>query len=999
MLYPQYFIDDLKNRADLVRIIEPYAPLKKKGANWMGCCPFHQEKTPSFSVNPSKGFYKCFGCLEENELIWTDKGLKPIGQVCFCDKVFDLNGELREITHIVHKESDVLLGVSTDVFRYDPLWLTPDHTCLFVRREDAVKNLPYLVNTAERLKFRSDSKRARRSKKYQNILKLTEENAESMRVGDYLAFPVVSELLRNNLSLKVEGIVNPKKNLVNGYRIEELPVNERTARLYGLWLAEGSVGRGFVRWTFGSKETDYAEEVVSILKDEFNLTASIYHHGAYKNICEVNCSKTDLAKQLVYWFGKGAASKKIPSESLFWSVNIQKALLKGYRDGDGNGVGLTRSVSRELSYGLFALAVQAKEFISLLRNDEYTDKNGQIHKEYWTQYPRMRESLRGFYETIEGTEYYLSSIKEIKQKHEPSRVVDITVKGTNSFTTKLATVHNCGKGGTAFNFVMEIEGLNFPEAIKRVAEISGVPLPEPIDDQKYEQSKKRKQEQKKIADQVIELNQIALEFWENHLRENNAHAKAARDYLEKRQISLETQKAFHIGFAPDSWDSLLNLLKEKGADEKLIEQSGLVSKNEEKNRIYDRFRGRIIFPVLDVNGNPVAFGARILAQGEPKYLNSPETPAYIKGEHLYGLFQNKEEIRQKKFAILVEGYLDLLALYQFGVRNTAASLGTAFTEQQARLLGRFTKKVVINYDGDKAGIKAARRAVEVLLPEDFEIKVLILPDGQDPDDFIRANGADSYNHLRGSAFSYLQFVLEESVRERNLALPKHKAEAIEEVLPMISTIRNPIQKRESFDQAMSFLRLDDQILRRDLWKNVKLGARLESESVRQQVARATQAKMTVAEQHLLELLIYDRELRDLILPQIEETDYEMLATASVFRALLVIHQNGLEVTLKNLLELTEDDEAASDFVPVLLLSEPAREKDEAIDEALTEAENCVAALRAMAISRRILEISQELVFAEQNQDFALRDTLVNEQIELARMKRTLENRNFENHGY
>ena len=557
----------------------------------------------------------------------------------------------------------------------------------------------------------------------------------------------------------------------------------------------------------------------------------------------------------------------------------------------------------------------------------------------------------------------------------------------------------CGKGGSAFNFVMEIEGLNFPEAIKRVAEISGVPLPEPIDDKKYEQNKKRKQEKKKIADEVIELNKIALRFWENQLEENNPQAQTARDYLEKREISVETQKTFHIGFAPDSWDSLLNLLKEKGADEKLIELSGLVAKNEEKNRTYDRFRGRIIFPVLDINGNPIAFGARILGQGEPKYLNSPETPAYIKGEHLYGLFQNKEEIRQKKFAILVEGYLDLIALYQFGVKNTAASLGTAFTAEQAKLLGRFARKVVVNYDGDKAGVKAARRAIEPLLAEDFEIKVLILPDGKDPDDFIRASGTDSYNNLRGQAFPFLQFVLEETVRERNLALPKAKAEAIEEILPVLSSVRNPIQKRESFDQSMSFLRMDDQILRRDLWKTVKLGGRLETETIRQQVARATQAKMTVAEQRLLELLIYDRELREVILPQIEETDYESLATATIFRALFVIHQNGLEVTHQNLLELTDMDETASDFVPVLLMSEPARESDEAIDEVLTEAENCVAALRTMAISNRILDISQELIIAEQNNDEELRNALVNEQIKLARMKRNLENRNYENHGY
>ena len=554
----------------------------------------------------------------------------------------------------------------------------------------------------------------------------------------------------------------------------------------------------------------------------------------------------------------------------------------------------------------------------------------------------------------------------------------------------------CAKGGNVYTFLMEIEGLNFPEAIKRVAEITGVVLPEPIDDKNYEQNKKRKQEKKQIADQVIELNKYALEFWENHLLDNNAHSKAAREYLENREISIETQKDFHIGFAPDSWDAILTLLKEKGADEKLIETSGLVSVNEEKNRVYDRFRGRIMFPVLNVDGNPIAFGARILGQGEPKYLNSPETPAYIKGEHLYGLFQSKAEIKQKKFVILVEGYLDLIALYQFGIKNTAASLGTAFTPVQAKLLSRVAKKVVVNYDGDGAGVKAARRAIETLLAEDFEIKVLILPDGKDPDDYIRANGAESYNLVRGHAFPYLQFVLETAARSRNLAVPKQKAEAIEDVLPVISGVRNPIQKRDSFDQAMNFLRVDDAILKRDLWKSVKLGSKIETEIVKQQVARATQAKMTVAEQRLLELLIYDNELRAHILPQIEETDYEMLATANVFRALFEIRKTGAEISLDNLLELVADDETAQDFVPVLMMSEPLRETGEAIDEFLKQAESCVATLRSMAISNRILDISQELMLAEQSGNGELLNSLVMEQIELARMKRELQNRISEN---
>ena len=550
----------------------------------------------------------------------------------------------------------------------------------------------------------------------------------------------------------------------------------------------------------------------------------------------------------------------------------------------------------------------------------------------------------------------------------------------------------CGKGGSAYNFVMELEGLSFPEAIKRVAEISGVMLPEPIDDKNYERNKQRKKERKAIADQVIELNKYALEFWENHLQDGNAHAKAAREYLEKREISDEIIKKFHIGFAPDSWDALRSLLKEKGADEKLIETSGLVSINEEKKRVYDRFRGRIMFPVLNSDGNPVAFGARILQTGEPKYLNSPETPAYIKGEHLYGLFQSKEEIRQKKFAILVEGYLDLIVLYQYGIKNVAASLGTAFTPEQSKILGRFTKKIVINYDGDKAGVKAARRAIETLVKDDFETKVLILPDGNDPDDFLKANGAESYNHLRGNAFPFLQFVLENLGRERNMASPKEKAEAIEDLMPVLSAIKNPIQKRDAFDQTMNYLRVDDAILKRDLWKTVKLGTKIETQTIKQQVARATQARMTVAEQNLLELLIYDKDLREIILPSLEETDYESLATAEVFRALLALKEIGSDVTGENLLELVADDVAASDFVPVLLMSEPARDLDEAIDVVLREAENCVATLRSMAIASRILEISQELLFAEQAGDIALRDSLVNEQINLARMKRDFEKR-------
>src|SRR5215470_12920222 len=300
----------------------------------------------------------------------------------------------------------------------------------------------------------------------------------------------------------------------------------------------------------------------------------------------------------------------------------------------------------------------------------------------------------------------------------------------------------CQKGGSVFNFIMEIERVTFPEAIKIVAEKSGVPLPRMVDDSRFEARKRE-------SDQVIELNQWAMQWWEDQL--HSKAARSVREYLKERGLSDETARVFHLGFAPDSWDALSTQLRQKGATQQQLELSGLVVKKEEGGS-YDRFRGRLMFPVFDAQGKPIAFGGRTLdLEAEPKYLNSPETPAYTKGRHLYGLQLTRDEIRRQTFAILVEGYLDLIVPYQYGVRNVVANLGTALTPEQVKLLGRFARKVVVNYDGDRAGVQAAKRAIETLLAEDLEVKVLVLPDNADPDDFIRKHGVSEYNRRRGEA--------------------------------------------------------------------------------------------------------------------------------------------------------------------------------------------------------------------------------------------------------
>jgi DNA primase len=536
----------------------------------------------------------------------------------------------------------------------------------------------------------------------------------------------------------------------------------------------------------------------------------------------------------------------------------------------------------------------------------------------------------------------------------------------------------CSKGGSVFNFVMEMERVSFPEAVRIVAEKTGVQMPLMVEDKKFETRKKE-------ADEVIEFNSLALEWWEAQLGLESAEARQAREYVEGRGISAETLKAFRMGFAPDSWDGLSNYLKEKGASAAQIERSGLVVKKD-AGGFYDRFRGRLIFPVMDAQGRPVAFGGRTMQPGgEPKYLNSPETAAYTKGRHLYGLHVTRDEIRRRKFAILVEGYLDLIIPYQFGVRNAVASLGTALTPEQAKLLGRFARKIVVNYDGDKAGVQASKRAIETLLAEDFEVKVLVLPENADPDEFIRREGLEEYQRRRGEALPYIQFVLDQAMRDRNLHNPPEKDAAIGEVLPVVRAVRSTIQKREYFDIAMDTLRVDAE-MRRELWSRVKTGASVDGAAVQQMSVRNKTVKPTIAEQRLLELLFADEDLRRAILPRIETTDYESLPTAGIFRALREIEAEGARVDFGTLSEKTVEDPVAADLLPLLLMTESQRAEGEAMDDVLAIAESCLNALRLMSTDRRISELGLEMVAAERAGDLARRDQLALEHLEWTRRK-------------
>jgi DNA primase len=295
----------------------------------------------------------------------------------------------------------------------------------------------------------------------------------------------------------------------------------------------------------------------------------------------------------------------------------------------------------------------------------------------------------------------------------------------------------CGEGGNAITLLMKMANKSFPEAIKYLAEKTGVILPA-----RTFSSEGRAKES--LHEQIVNLNYRVAQQYARNLA--SQIGKAARDYIQKRGLSEETVKQFRLGYAPDNWRATADFIEGAGLSLKLAEQAGLVIAGKDGG-YYDRFRGRLIFPIENVFGEVIAFGGRILDAGEPKYLNSPETPVYIKGKNLYGLNKTKEAIRQKGFCLIVEGYFDAISLYNAGIHNVVATLGTALTRDHLELLRRYTQNVVALFDPDAAGRKALDRSLELFLEVGMHARALVLPGGDDPDVYVRSFGREALEDL------------------------------------------------------------------------------------------------------------------------------------------------------------------------------------------------------------------------------------------------------------
>jgi DNA primase len=491
----------------------------------------------------------------------------------------------------------------------------------------------------------------------------------------------------------------------------------------------------------------------------------------------------------------------------------------------------------------------------------------------------------------------------------------------------------CGIGGDVFSLVMEKENLSFPEALKHLAEKYNIPLPE---------QKKLSPQALKLEEQILKINESALAFFKKNLF-NTQEGKTALEYLKKRDIPDKIIQDFKIGYAMNSWDSLLNYFKTKGTSVSLLEKAGLVLAGQKPGEFYDRFRGRIIFPIFSITGKAVGFGGRTLFNQEPKYLNSPDTPLYSKGHLLYGLNFSKEAIRNAGELILVEGYTDFLSLYQSGFTNVTASLGTALTPSQAALALRFAPKITINYDGDAAGQAAALRAVAICFEKGLETRVLVLPKDLDPDGFIKKHGKDEYAKLMKAGVSGLSFLIERSIEGKRMNVPEVKTKVLRGILAVIDTIPDSIVRSEYMKQAAELLAVEESVLR--------------------SISRPSQGGQPVdpkdfllpAEKRLLQILIENRDLRPGILAEIRDDDFKGLKTEPVFRKIMDWHKKDKDFLLHEIQK--EIGPSLSKYLSQAMLE---KGKPPTVEEAL----DCLCALQITCKENELKKIQAEIASLE-----------------------------------
>ncbi len=432
---------------------------------------------------------------------------------------------------------------------------------------------------------------------------------------------------------------------------------------------------------------------------------------------------------------------------------------------------------------------------------------------------------------MENTEMeeFINAVQERSDIYEVvSRYVPLTLKSgrfwaccpfheekTPSFTVTpdkgVFYCFGCHTGGNVFKFISLIEHITYFEAVKLQAERLGINLPsrkKTSDEIKFEQEK----------DALLKITTLTRDFYHNCLVKT-AEGEQGRKYLAARGISEKVIKEFKLGFAPDSWDALTKKIISRGFSESQLVSAGLAVERKNSSGVFDRLRGRVIIPISDISGKVVAFGGRILIdeKDQPKYLNTPETEIFSKGKLLFGLDKSNRAIISANTAIIVEGYMDAISLYSAGIENVVASLGTAFTEDHAKILSRYARRIIFCYDSDEAGQRATVRALPMMKNTGVEVFILIVPDGKDPDEFIQKHGKDAFKKLLENVTPFIDYLFNYKFKQTDCSTLRGKMQVLREMFPLCAEIKNNVIQREYFKKFSTALLLDEDLILEE-WK-------------------------------------------------------------------------------------------------------------------------------------------------------------------------------------
>ena len=465
----------------------------------------------------------------------------------------------------------------------------------------------------------------------------------------------------------------------------------------------------------------------------------------------------------------------------------------------------------------------------------------------------------------------------------------------------------CHKGGSVINFEMEIEGLSYPDAVRALAQRVGMEVPE---DEQY-QSRYRKQER------LWALNKEAARFFVSQLYA--PAGEAGLQYAQRRGMRKGTITRFGIGFAPDSWDALCKAMQAKGYTDEEMKEAGLVSVSSKNGRIYDRFRNRLMFPIIDVRGNVIGFGGRVMDDSTPKYLNSPETIVFNKRKNLFAL--NIAKKTKLGFLILVEGYMDAIALHQYGFDCAVASLGTSLTEEHAVLLSRYTEQVMLIYDGDNAGQNATRRAIPMLEKAGLQVKVLQMRDAKDPDEFLKKFGADKFRILLEESSNRVEYQLRAIQRKYDLSQDEDRVKFLTEAADFVSSLPSAVQREVYGNRVAEAAGISQQAIKIEVDKAFKRRVNREKKKqehidlapavARQPKSRAfhyDNIKSAMAEENVIALCLRDPGMMEQarMLPQ-ESFSSELLGR--VFSQLRAQYESGSDPSLTALTDFSGEEMA------------------------------------------------------------------------------------------